>query len=670
MPPPDKPQPTREEIALIEWWISQGAPEAKRKSEMEVFQEIEEALASLVSPAERKALEEERKRQEEEYRERIRTEKNRIRPDWMAFEETYPGALGFLNADTMDLRLSAISYPEAFREPAAFERLTPLQAFLVDADFTLAGLDDRAAEPIAQWTSLRRLNVSQTEVSDAFVERIAGLPGLEILNLYGTRITPASIPHLEKMSSLRALFVGGTGVEAGPTGEIRERLAANRGVEVLVIGADSLPNLELLTPEGMLLHRVKGNPDVYGSSIESAASVSFSSVDARYHPSGGDNLFTDPAGGEMDFTFHTRNETRPWVQLQFDAPHRISAFLLANRTSLPQRAEGLELERLRPDGTWERLWEAGLPQGRWAADLSGNEADQRVSTAFRFIINKDHASILHLGSLALWGEKVEDAGPFAEAASGVTSAPVAAGPVSEGKTRWRPDALGGLTLWLDADDPGSYTVAGGRMAQWDDKSTNRFHAFALADEEQPRVGTLKVNGRHAVEFGDSRLANRLPEAGNWQDLYIVADWNGGATFENYNGLFTGFDGGIGVIGNTQDSGTGLWLHEKWWTSLFVNGHPDNGEDVMERFSRPFLVSCSADKPIDISGFSIGNDRSIGIGQAQRRDWEGTVCEVIAFARKLSDAERHQVEGYLAHKWGLVELLPPDHPHRLKAPGEP
>ncbi len=147
----------------------------------------------------------------------------------------------------------------------------------------------------------------------------------------------------------------------------------------------------------------------------------------------------------------------------------------------------------------------------------------------------------------------------------------------------------------------------------------------------------------------------------------MADWDGGARFDNYNGLFTGFQGGIGVIGNTRGTGTGLWVHEKWWSSLYVNGVADNGLDVMERFSRPFLVSCSADKAVDVAGFSIGNDRGIGLAQNHLRDWEGAVCEIVAFERKLSDTERQQVEGYLAHKWGLSSALPADHPYKTEAP---
>ena len=62
MPPSDKPQATPEEIHLLKWWVDQGAPEKKSKSELSVNKTIEAALASLVSPAERKLIEVTRKK--------------------------------------------------------------------------------------------------------------------------------------------------------------------------------------------------------------------------------------------------------------------------------------------------------------------------------------------------------------------------------------------------------------------------------------------------------------------------------------------------------------------------------------------------------------------------------------------------------------------------------
>jgi hypothetical protein len=43
-----------------------------------------------------------------------------------------------------------------------------------------------------------------------------------------------------------------------------------------------------------------------------------------------------------------------------------------------------------------------------------------------------------------------------------------------------------------------------------------------------------------------------------------------------------------------------------------------------------------------------------------RYWYGTIAEVIMFTSALTSSQRQQVEGYLAHKWNLINLLPSSH----------
>ena len=50
--------------------------------------------------------------------------------------------------------------------------------------------------------------------------------------------------------------------------------------------------------------------------------------------------------------------------------------------------------------------------------------------------------------------------------------------------------------------------------------------------------------------------------------------------------------------------------------------------------------------------------------------EKSACEVAEFimiASEISDADRHEIEGYLTHKWGLTANLPSDHPYKNIAP---
>jgi len=47
MPPEDQPQPTTQEVAVLEWWLKTGAPETKKVAELNPGLEIREMLESI-----------------------------------------------------------------------------------------------------------------------------------------------------------------------------------------------------------------------------------------------------------------------------------------------------------------------------------------------------------------------------------------------------------------------------------------------------------------------------------------------------------------------------------------------------------------------------------------------------------------------------------------------
>ena len=49
------------------------------------------------------------------------------------------------------------------------------------------------------------------------------------------------------------------------------------------------------------------------------------------------------------------------------------------------------------------------------------------------------------------------------------------------------------------------------------------------------------------------------------------------------------------------------------------------------------------------------------------DFAGSIAEVVAYDRALSNGVRQKVEGYLAHKWGLESNLPSTHAYAVGKP---
>ena len=66
----------------------------------------------------------------------------------------------------------------------------------------------------------------------------------------------------------------------------------------------------------------------------------------------------------------------------------------------------------------------------------------------------------------------------------------------------------------------------------------------------------------------------------------------------------------------------------------------------------------------------GTLKNIKIGKdalVSDKNFGGDIAEILVFTRNLTFQEQKQVEGYLAHKWGLTASLPVDHPYKSVAP---
>jgi hypothetical protein len=126
-------------------------------------------------------------------------------------------------------------------------------------------------------------------------------------------------------------------------------------------------------------------------------------------------------------------------------------------------------------------------------------------------------------------------------------------------------------------------------------------------------------------------------------------------FISSNGVETSSNHSIGVadINSLQSSG-GLVFHRHLASQrdiLFLNGT-----------QRAVLSGTSTNINGGTQNFRIGA-REGGVGAF----WNGQICEIIVILFNPSTSDRQQVEGYLAHKWGLAPDLPADHPYKAAAP---
>jgi hypothetical protein len=209
MPPSDEPQLTKEEVAIMKWWIETGASESVTVAAAKPAGDVEAALATLLAKGLTKVAAP------------AKVEKPKPQPLTEAEKKLVAeitGKLQELNAslmplaqDTEQLRLGVINAADKFGDKE-LALLAPIAKHVVWVDLSRSKVTDAAAETLVQMVNLERLHLENTQFSDAGLAKLGALQKLEYLNLYGDKVTDAGISKLAAAKALKKLFVWQTGV--------------------------------------------------------------------------------------------------------------------------------------------------------------------------------------------------------------------------------------------------------------------------------------------------------------------------------------------------------------------------------------------------------------------------------------------------------------------------
>ncbi|MDP1592426.1 MAG: c-type cytochrome domain-containing protein [Prosthecobacter sp.] len=209
MPPSDEPQLTKEEVALLKWWIETGASESATVAATKPTAEVEGALAVLLAKGLPKAVAP-AKIAKPKPAALTEAEKKQV-AEITAKMQALNASLMPLAQDTEQLRLGVINAADKFGDKELV-LLASIAKLIVWVDLARSQITDAAADTLAQMTNLERLHLENTKISDAGLARLAALQNLEYLNLYGTKTTDGGIAKLAAAKGLKKLFVWQTGV--------------------------------------------------------------------------------------------------------------------------------------------------------------------------------------------------------------------------------------------------------------------------------------------------------------------------------------------------------------------------------------------------------------------------------------------------------------------------
>jgi len=228
-------------------------------------------------------------------------------------------------------------------------------------------------------------------------------------------------------------------------------------------------------------------------------------------------------------------------------------------------------------------------------------------------------------------------------------------------------------LWLDAADEGTITESGGLVSEWRDKSGNSRNAEELTNK--PTLTSGGLNSKNVITFDGINdkmvISSAFLNSLELLIVCIVKENNSG-----FGGVITSkragsdtepainitstrtyiYDAGTAGIAQSITSGENWSIVAGQSTSSTSQKIVINGT-VESALSQANTIGTLAETT-ELGRYRTGGDLNYGAID---------LGELIVVAGANDDDMRQQMEGYLAHKWGLTANLPAGHPYKTAAP---
>lgn len=260
-----------------------------------------------------------------------------------------------------------------------------------------------------------------------------------------------------------------------------------------------------------------------------------------------------------------------------------------------------------------------------------------------------------------------------------------------------PRNIGGCTLWLDATDASTmftdaagttFAAIGNSVQLWKDKSSSGNNAIQATASNRPTRITDTVANLPSMSFTPlptsqffSLNANSLPigQANGTYFAVFRADYRGLSGPPTNNVVFSYGSGSTALTGlhrTIQIASSNHIVVGNGTSLIFVGGNTLTTTCVTglwQDYTMSAWTNGVNGTPVDIEkdpGFSTQGGTGNGLAYVGNTSvarggyavFSGNIHEILVFNRALANAERHQIEGYLAWKWGFVYRLPPLHPY--------
>jgi hypothetical protein len=247
--------------------------------------------------------------------------------------------------------------------------------------------------------------------------------------------------------------------------------------------------------------------------------------------------------------------------------------------------------------------------------------------------------------------------------------------------RFNPIDIPGCAVWFDAADRSKITGSS-TVTAWRDKSSNSWNATTLIGTSPTNT---TVNGNNAISFPASStltVSNVTLSSVQSRAIFVVYRV---VTSGNYISWFSTQASGINNQGGHNNlilpTGGGGPYVQSYAVGGAVQGM---GADPAVSTIGTTAIACmihsavsTASNAVTLNGTSYTlttNTLASGYGSGTINYYIGNaypqayiLCEYILYQSEFTVAQRQQVEGYLANKWGVVSSLPATHLYKKLTP---
>ena len=256
MPPKGKKQLNKDEIALIEWWVEQGASFDKKAGAMHQTEAIKTILDKYAT-----------------------TDKGVFALEVVSLSER---TIQKIEQAGIPIEMVARDQPfikvslrgRSDLDKKTFDLLQKAANQLIALDLSQSNMTDEMLPKLANFPHLTKLSLQQTNITGKNLNILNGLDYLEYLNLYETSLEEEALQAIAQIPNLKSLYLWRTDISSSSIEALKKELPhlyIDAGVDRSLFGTGQL------NPPMIVVEK-----DIFTDTIEVAFDISFKEVDLLY----------------------------------------------------------------------------------------------------------------------------------------------------------------------------------------------------------------------------------------------------------------------------------------------------------------------------------------------------------------------------------------------------